>query len=59
MNVLGKADDPRAKLLNLLEDKWEKERDFGDQWILCDQLIVAVALDQNCVLESLECHVRN
>ena len=57
LNVLGKIPDPRAELLNRLEEKWERERDFGDQWILCDQLIMAVALDENCVVESQNCHV--
>lgn len=57
MQVLGQIDDPRARLLNKLEDKWEKERAFGDQWILCDQLIMAVVLDEGCIAESQNCHV--
>jgi hypothetical protein len=57
VNVLGQIKDARAELLNVLEDKWERERDFGDQWILCDQLIMAVALDRCCVLESEKSHV--
>ena len=57
LNVLGKIPDPRADLLNRLEEKWHQDKEFGDQWVLCDQLIMAVALDQACVKESQNCHV--
>ena len=57
LNVLGKIPDPRADLLNRLEEKWHQDKEFGDQWVLCDQLIMAVALDQACVQESQNCHV--
>ena len=44
MGKLGKLGTDCVDLLNKLEKKWDDERRFGDQWILCDQLTMAVLI---------------
>ena len=44
MGILGKLGTECVDLLNKLEKKWDVERLFGDQWILCDQLTMAVLI---------------
>jgi hypothetical protein len=52
---LGAIDDGRVKFLNAIESAW-LSRDKSDyrfsQWIPCDQLIMAVFLDDSCVTSS-------
>ena len=53
INDLGAVGTPQAQLMNSLQAAWESERQFGDQWMgCCDQICMAVALDENCCLQS-------
>lgn len=44
MGTLGKRGTECVNLLNKLEQKWVDMKSFGEQWILCDQLTMAVLI---------------
>jgi len=44
-------------LLNKLEAKWFESASFGSQWVICDQLAMAVVLNEKVVQKHLDCYV--
>ena len=46
-------DTPQTKLMNAIEAPLASERVFGDQYMShCDQVCMAVAIDDKCCLKS-------
>jgi len=52
--VLGKLTSPAANLINKLEQVWFDNWPWGENWILCDQLAVAPAIDKQMIKRSSE-----
>ena len=50
-NVFGGIDDPRIKYLTALEKPWHDVNCAVNKgkWVPCDQLIMAVYLDDSCI----------
>ena len=60
MNDLGAIDTPQAQLMNKLEAPAASARVYGDQYhSSCDQICMAVAIDETCCLVSKKEMVRN
>ena len=57
-NVFGKIDDERIKFLNTIEYPWYSDPVFRTRWVACDQLIMAVFLDDTCVSKAEKFWVR-
>ena len=53
MNELGSIDSPQADLMNKIEAPLASQRYFGDQYMsACDQICMAIAIDEKCCLRS-------
>lgn len=48
-NVLGKIDSDKVRFLNSIEAPWYSGPLYKEDWIACDQIIMAVFLDESCV----------
>ena len=60
MNDLGAIDTPQALFMNKLEAPAASARVYGDQYhSSCDQICMAVAIDETCCLVSKKEMVRN
>ena len=60
MKDLGAIDTPQAQLMNKLEAPAASARVYGDQYhSSCDQICMAVAIDETCCLVSKREMVRN
>lgn len=57
-DVLGNVPTKQASLMNVIEEAWlcRSNKRYEDQWVACDQLIVAVAIDSNCVKTTEDFH---
>ena len=60
MNDLGAIDTPQALFMNKLEAPAASARVYGDKYhSSCDQICMAVAIDETCCLVSKKEMVRN
>ena len=48
-NVFGAIDDPRIRFLNTIEYAWYDDLMYRKDWVACDQIVMAVYLDESIV----------
>ena len=48
-NVLGKINSDKVRFLNSIEAPWYSGPLYKEDWVACDQIIMAVFLDESCV----------
>jgi len=49
--VFGKIDSDKIRFLNKIEEPWYSGELYKEHWIACDQIIMAVFLDDSCVVK--------
>ena len=50
---MGSIDTPQGVLMNKIEEPLASQRYFGDQYMsACDQICMAIAIDESCCLKS-------
>ena len=50
--VFGKIDSDKIRFLNKIEEPWYSGELYKEHWIACDQIIMAVFLDDSCVVKQ-------
>lgn len=48
-HVFGAIDDPRIRFLNTIEYPWYDDLMYRKDWVACDQIVMAVYLDESIV----------
>ena len=59
MGILGKLKSRAIGLMNKAEVKWYERKSFGEQYILCDQLTMAVLIRPKVAAKTILHQVRN
>ena len=59
MEILGKLKSKAIGLMNKAEVKWYERKSFGEQYILCDQLTMAVLIRPKVAAKTILLQVRD
>ena len=59
MEILGKLKSKAIGLMNKAEVKWYERKSFGEQYILCDQLTMAVLIRPKVAAKTILHQVLN